>query len=34
MILNDKQIKQLALEQEMIMPFVDESVAKGYKSWT
>ena len=29
MILNDKQIKQLAIEQEMIMPFVKESIAKG-----
>ena len=29
MILNDKQIKQLALDQEMIVPFVSESVAKG-----
>ena len=29
MILNDKQIKQLAVDQEMISPFVNESVAKG-----
>ena len=29
MILNDKQIKKLAVEQEMIAPFVNESVAKG-----
>ena len=29
MILNDKQIKQLAVEQEMITPFVNESVSKG-----
>ena len=29
MILNDKQIKQLAIDQEMIVPFVNESVAKG-----
>ena len=29
MILNDKQIKRLAEEQEMISPFVGESVSKG-----
>ncbi len=29
MILNDKQIKKLAEEQEMISPFVGESVSKG-----
>ena len=29
MILNDKQIKKLAEEKEMITPFVNESVAKG-----
>ena len=29
MILNDKQIKKLALEEEMISPFVDKSVSKG-----
>ena len=28
MILNDKQIKRLAEEQEMISPFVGESVSK------
>jgi len=29
MILNDKQIKRLAQEQEMISPFVGESVSRG-----
>ena len=29
MILNDKQIKRLAEEQEMISPFVGESVSRG-----
>ena len=29
MILNDKQIKQLAVEHEMIVPFINESIAKG-----
>ena len=29
MILNDKQIKKLAEEQEMISPFVGESISKG-----
>ena len=29
MILNDKQIKKLAEEHEMISPFVSESIAKG-----
>ena len=29
MILNDKQIKKLAEEQDMIVPFVKESVAKA-----
>ena len=29
MILNDKQIKKLAKEKEMISPFVDKSVAQG-----
>ena len=29
MILNDKQIKQLAVEKEMIFPFINERVVKG-----
>ena len=29
MILNDKQIKKLAEEEEMINPFVGESISKG-----
>ena len=29
MILNDKQIKKLAEEEEMISPFVGESISKG-----
>ena len=29
MILNDKQIKELAEKEEMISPFVNESVSKG-----
>ena len=29
MILNDKQIKKLAEEHEMISPFVSESISKG-----
>ena len=29
MILNDKQIKKLVEEQDMISPFVDKSVAQG-----
>ena len=29
MILSDKQIKKLAVEREMISPFVDKSVSKG-----
>ena len=29
MILNDKQIKKLAKEKEMISPFVDKSVQQG-----
>ena len=29
MILNDKQIKKLAEEQEMISPYVGENVSKG-----
>ena len=29
MILNDKQIKELAEKEEMISPFVSESVSKG-----
>ena len=29
MILNDKQIKQLAEKEEMISPFVSESISKG-----
>ena len=29
MILNDKQIKKLVEEKEMIRPFVDKSVAQG-----
>ena len=29
MILNDKQINRLAEEQEMISPFVGESVSRG-----
>ena len=29
MILNDKQIKKLAKEQEMISPFVGESISRG-----
>ena len=29
MILNDKQIKRLAEEQEMISPFVGESISRG-----
>ena len=29
MILNDKQIKKLAEEKEMIRPFVGESISKG-----
>ena len=29
MILNDKQIKQLVEEKEMIKPYVSENVSKG-----
>ena len=29
MILNDKQIKKLVEEQDMINPFVDKSIAQG-----
>ena len=29
MILNDKQIKKLVKEEDMISPFVDKSVAQG-----
>ena len=29
MILNDKQIKKLVEEEEMINPFVDKSVSRG-----
>ena len=29
MILNDKQIKELAEKEEMISPFVSESISKG-----
>ena len=29
MILNDKQIKELAQKKEMISPFVSESISKG-----
>ena len=29
MILNDKQIKRLSEEEEMINPFVSESISKG-----
>ena len=29
MILNDKQIKKLSEEEEMITPFVSESISKG-----
>ena len=29
MILNDKQIKKLVEEQDMIKPFVDKSVSQG-----
>jgi dCTP deaminase len=29
MILNDKQIKKLVKEEDMINPFIDESVAQG-----
>ena len=29
MILNDKQIKKLVEEQDMISPFVDKSISKG-----
>ena len=29
MILNDKQIKKLAEENDMINPFVDKSIAQG-----
>ena len=29
MILNDKQIKKLAQEKDMINPFIDKSVAQG-----
>ena len=29
MILNDKQIKNLVNEEDMIKPFVDRSVSKG-----
>ena len=29
MILNDKQIKELAEKEEMISPFVGESISKG-----
>ena len=29
MILNDKQIKKLVVEQDMISPFVDKSISKG-----
>ncbi len=29
MILNDKQIRKLAEEEDMISPFIDKSVAQG-----
>ena len=29
MILNDKQIKELAAKEEMISPFVSESISKA-----
>ena len=29
MILNDKQIKKLVKEENMISPFVDKSISKG-----
>ena len=34
MILNDKQIKELAEKEEMISPFVSESVSKGCLLYT